>query len=128
MNSSFTDLGLWNVFANTDLPSPQDSIRSILCEQHQSPGLSCSDEALLPLSIALIKTPGLRDLGHSAPYLHNGSKNSLEDTLNHYATQSDLARNGSIRNGAKQLQSIALNENDKQAIVQFLKSLNEDYN
>ena len=32
----------------------------------------------LPLTIALFKTPNLRDLGSSQPYLHTGRMNTIE--------------------------------------------------
>ncbi|MGZ8386325.1 MAG: hypothetical protein ACXWWI_10210, partial [Nitrospira sp.] len=33
--TTLTDLGLWNVFANPDMPAPQDKIRNILCDDAQ---------------------------------------------------------------------------------------------
>jgi cytochrome c peroxidase len=38
-----------------------------------------SDTALLDRAIARFKTPGLRDLSHSAPYMHNGQFATLND-------------------------------------------------
>ncbi len=66
----WTDLGVWNIFANPDMPTPQATIRALLCESKHP--CSVSDAALLDRAIARFKTPGLRDLGHSAPYMHNG--------------------------------------------------------
>ena len=40
-----------------------------------------NDAALLDGAVALFKTPGLRDLGHSGPYLHDGSADTLEDVV-----------------------------------------------
>ena len=34
--------------------------------------------------IRAFKTPTLRDVSHTAPYMHNGSINSLEDVIKHY--------------------------------------------
>jgi cytochrome c peroxidase len=53
-------------------------------------GLSSSDRgrgAVLRLEAAeyAFKTPGLRELGRSAPYMHDGSLATLEDVLRHYA-------------------------------------------
>src|SRR6185369_15054809 len=78
----YTDLGLWNVFANPDMPVPQERIRSIICEQFKS--ADCSNNALLSFTIASFKTPGLRDLGHSAPYMHNGRVDDLEAVITQY--------------------------------------------
>src|SRR5712692_26076 len=38
----------------------------------------------LPVAEHAFKTPGLREIGRSAPYMHDGSLATLEDVLNHY--------------------------------------------
>ena len=86
-----------------------------------------SDNILLNRAIARFKTPGLRDLGHSAPYMHNGQFDRLNDIVQFYRDVSQQARAGSLRNGASQLQGIALIGNDMSPLVAFLESLNEDY-
>jgi len=123
--TTFTDLGVWNVFANPDMPEPQDKIRNILCDDEQPCSVSQSD--LLNRAIARSKTPGLRDLGHSAPFMHNGQFDTIEDVIRFYIEMSDLSREGKLRNGALQLQGISLKDEDVVSVVAFLKSLNEDY-
>lgn len=120
-----TDLGVWNIFANPDMPAPQTTIRALLCQERPAP---CpSDKDLLPGTIASFKTPGLRDLGHSAPYMHHGQFESIERVLAFYIDSADLARQGKLRNGAPALAGIALVRQDLTPLVAFLKSLNEDY-
>ncbi|MFZ3014445.1 MAG: hypothetical protein WA045_12150, partial [Nitrospira sp.] len=123
--TTLTDLGLWNVFANPDMPMPQDKIRNILCEDEQP--CAASQGELLNRAIARFKTPGLRDLGHSEPFMHNGQFDTLDDVIDFYIDISDQARAGTLRNGAPQLQGIALKSRDIAPLVAFLKSLNEDY-
>lgn len=123
--TTLTDLGLWNVFANPDMPAPQDKIRNLLCDDEQPCSVSQSD--LLNRAIARFKTPGLRDLGHSAPFMHNGQFDTLEDVIRFYIEMSDLSRDGKLRNGALQLQGISLKDEDVVSVVAFLKSLSEDY-
>jgi hypothetical protein len=120
-----TDLGVWNVFANPDMPGPQTKIRTILCDD-QVP-CPASNAILLDRAIARFKTPGLRDLSHSAPYMHNGQFDTLNDIVVFYRGVSAQSRAGSLRNGAAQLQGIALIAGDVASLVAFLKSLNEDY-
>lgn len=43
-------------------------------------------EISLPNDIGKFKVPSLRNIAKTAPYMHNGSLNSLEDVLNHYTT------------------------------------------
>lgn len=123
--TSLIDLGVWNVFANADMPGPQTKIRSILCDDQVPCPLS--DATLLDRAIARFKTPGLRDLSHSAPYMHNGQFDTLNDIAEFYRDTSAQARSTTLRNGAIQLQGIALNAGDVGSLVAFLKSLNEDY-
>ncbi len=123
--TTLTDLGLWNVFANPDMPEPQDKIRNILCDDEQPCSLSQSD--LLNRAIARFKTPGLRDLGHSAPFMHNGQFDTLDDVIEFYKDVSDQARADMLRNSADNLQGIALTDSDVAPLVAFLNSLNEDY-
>lgn len=122
---SLTDLGIWNVFANPDIPGPQAKIRTLLCDGQ----LPCplSDGALLDRAIARFKTPGLRDLSHSAPYMHNGQFDTLDDIVQFYRAVSTQARSTTLRNGATQLQGIALVPGDVAPLIAFLQSLNEDY-
>lgn len=124
--TTLTDLGVWNIFANPDNPNPQAKIRSILCDDQ----LPCplSDAVLLDRAIARFKTPGLRDLSHSAPYMHNGQFDTVENVIAFYIGMSNLARAGTLRNGADPLQGIALQPaTDVAPLAAFLKSLNEDY-
>ncbi len=122
---TLTDLGLWNVFANPDMPNPQAKIRAILCDDQVPCPLS--DSALLDRAVARFKTPSLRDPDHSAPFMHNGQFDTLENIIDFYIEVSDQSRAGTLRNGDTQLQGIALKPNDVAPLVAFLKSLDEDY-
>ena len=126
-NRSLTDLGLWNIFANADFPKPQPRLTQMLCAQLAGTVPDCSAATLLPRTLALFKTPGLRDLGHSGPYMHNGTFDTLEQVIDFYRVNSNLNRAGTLRNGARELSGIALKPGDVAALAAFLKSLNEDY-
>lgn len=120
---SRTDLGLWNVFANPDVPAPQNALRSLLVEQLDLPG--ASDGELLPATIALFKTLRLRDLADSGPYMHSGAFDSLDDLVVHYRGFSKLARGGQVRNAAPELAQMDFVGGA--SLVAFLRSLTEDY-
>ena len=117
------DLGLWNVFANPDQPRSQPALRRLLSGE----GPLASDETLLPQTVALFKTPSLRGLAFSGPYLHTGRKDTLEDVIEFYIRMSNLARAGKLRNAAPELSGIFLTEEDIEPLAAFLRSLNEDY-
>ena len=125
-NPLLTDLGLWNIFANADFPAPQKKIRAILCAEHL-PQPCPDDSTLLDEALARFKTPALRDLGHAAPYMHNGQFDTLGAIIRFYIGSAAQARQGTLRNGAGDLQGIALIQADIAPLVAFLKSLNEDY-
>ncbi len=118
----WVDLGLWNVFANPDLPKPQANLLNIL----KGHGRNTFVE-LLPETVAQFKTPGLRDPGQSNPYLHTGRMDSLEAVVEFYRQFSDRARAGQVRNGAPELSGIELQEEDVAPLAAFLRALNEDY-
>ncbi|MEZ4216135.1 MAG: hypothetical protein R3E88_06635 [Myxococcota bacterium] len=137
------DLGLWNVFANPDFPAPQERLGARLCDEalaHAPASVQrsarvrarwiareCTAPRLLPTALARFKTPGLRDLGHSAPYFHDGQSATLEDVVRFYDAAGELARRGKLRNGAPELRAIRLDDDDVDALVRFLMSLDEDY-
>ncbi len=117
------DLGLWNVFANPEVPGPQGALRVLLREGRGD----LTDEDLLPLTVALFKTPGLRDLEDSAPYFHSGMVDTLADALHFYHEMAHLSRNGAVVNGDLELSGILLSPLDSNAVETFLRSLTEDY-
>lgn len=123
MRPGYADLGLWNVLANPDLPKPQPAILALLGRERTGGGSS----AALALAIGCFKTPSLRDLGHSAPYLHSGRADSLDQVIAHYVEFSARARAGTMRNPDARLRGIVIGAGDVRPLVLFLKSLNEDY-
>jgi cytochrome c peroxidase len=125
-----TDLGVWNIYANADVTNQrlQLFLASSICRAH-SVHRSCSSQSnLLDASIGLFKTPPLRDLGQSAPYLHTGGKDTIEDVLAFYQKVSGQLRDGTLRSGAPELGGIGLTDGDIPKLAAFLRSLNEDYN
>lgn len=120
-----TDLGLWNVFANSDFPGPQEQIRRTLARTIET---QLPENELLPKTLAMFKTPGLRDLLHSAPYFHNGGKDTFTEVLQFYIDMSVLAREGKVRNVDPELPRIHLAPGDVAPLRAFLRAFSEDYN
>lgn len=116
------DLGLWNVFANPDFPGPQPSLRRALAPLGDTP------ESVLPKTLAYFKTPTLRDLGQSAPYLHTGRKRELEEVIGFYIDSARKTRQGKLRNPSPEFSNIFLADGDIDPLAAFLRALNEDYN
>ncbi len=116
------DLGLWNIYANSDYPEPQKQLQRILCKVS-----TCDPEKTLPLAIGRFKTPTLRDLGQSGPYLHSGRMKTIEDVLTFYQKVSALSRKGTLRNSDTAIAGISIDNDDAAALAAFLHALNEDY-
>lgn len=124
----YTDLGLWNVFANPDMPAPQEKLKNIMCMQSSIfIKNKCNNAAILKNTVAAFKTPVLRDLGHSSPYMHTGQFLDLQQAVRFYITSSNLAKNKNLLNAEEKISNINLSEKDIKPLVAFLKSLNEDY-
>jgi len=90
-------------------------------------GSGCTAESLLPMTVARFKTPILRDLGHSNPYMHNGSLDSIENVVVFYLDVAAQARKGLLRNTPPEFAAMAIQSMDITPLVAFLASLNEDY-
>ena len=70
---------------------------------------------------ALFKVPSLRNIELTAPYMHDGSLNTLEEVIEHYQTggknhphKSDL------------IQPLGLTDSEKVDLIEFLKSLTDE--
>ena len=120
-----TDLGAWNIFMNGDYPASQDALHRSFCQN--GTGCKTADQAL-EHAIAAFKTPTLRDLGHSAPYMHNGQISDLHASVAFYLAASASSQSGTIRNADPELREIRITPKDVEPLVRFLISLYEDYN
>ena len=85
-----------------------------------------SDDVFLRRMIATFKTPTLRNLSYTQPYFHNGSIQTLEETLGEIIRLSDMARAGRVREGDEELAKIRIGAAEIAPLVAFLSSLNED--
>jgi len=69
------------------------------------------------------KTPTLRDIALTAPYMHNGAYNTLEEVVEHYDA-GGFKNAGTISEDLKS--SLELSDRDKKALVAFMKALTGD--
>jgi cytochrome c peroxidase len=126
------DLGLWNVFENPDVAdrARRAALKQAACRaigQKACRKAGRRDSGLLDTTVAAFKTPGLRDLGHSEPYMHDGGMRTLEEVAEFYARTSTLARAGQLRNAPAQLRRITVTAEDVVPLAAFLRALNEDF-
>jgi cytochrome c peroxidase len=106
----YADLGYWNF---VDLNGPD-----------RLPGESAAD--FLRRMIGAIKTPTLRNLAYSYPYMHNGVYPTLDDVISEIIDMSELSRAGKVRSADPELSRIKINPSNTPALLAFLKTLNDD--
>lgn len=121
-NPSATDLGMWNIYANPDFPEPQKTMQALLCDSG-----ACDPNDVLLRAIGRFKTPTLRDLEDSGPFLHTGNKKSVEEVVSFYVQMSKLANAGTLRNADPAISGVSIDDQDAAALAAFLRSLTEDY-
>ncbi|HEY6333294.1 MAG TPA: cytochrome c peroxidase [Blastocatellia bacterium] len=105
-----TDLGYWN-FVKLDSP-----------ERHSGE----SDSAFLRRMIATFKTPTLRNLAYSQPYMHNGMYPTLEDAVTEIMRAGEMARAGRLRSADEKLARVKIRETDIRTLTTFLSTLNQN--
>ena len=115
-----TDLGVWNVYANQDMPGPQAALERTL-----NPAGTRSKAEVLELSLARFKTTTVRNLGVTAPYLHTGHLGTIEEVIEFYRRMSDLAREGKMRNAPPEYFGMRLAAEDTVPLAAFLRALEE---
>ncbi len=71
------------------------------------------------------KTPTLRNVSKTAPYMHNGSFNSLNDVLDFYNEGGGAGLGITIENQTLPSDKLNLTSIEKQSIIAFLKTLND---
>lgn len=100
---NFTDGSFMNLGIGMDKPNP-DLGRYYVTKKEEDKGA--------------FKTPTLRDIEHTAPYMHDGSLKTLEDVVEHYDK-------GGIKNKwlDAQMKPLNLTKQDKADLVAFMKAL-----
>ncbi len=64
------------------------------------------------------KTPTLRDIALTAPYMHNGAYRTLDEVVDHYNRGGDDKENLDPN-----IKPLGLTEQEKEDLVQFMKTL-----
>jgi cytochrome c peroxidase len=111
MGFNFTDNG----FHNIGVKEPSgiiDEGRWAAVSKDFPPGFK------LKVLVGAFKTPTLRDVELTSPYLHNGMYKSLEEVVEHYDRGGDDPENSDPN-----IKKLNLTEAEKKDIVAFLKSL-----
>ena len=76
-------------------------------------------------AVGAIKTPTLRHLGSTEPYMHNGAYRTLESALLQHITSAHAARAGTLRNADPELARMTIARDSIAPLFAFLNALNE---
>ena len=84
-----------------------------------------SDAAFLDRMLGTFKTPTLRNLQQTDPYMHNGAYDDIEATVREIVRINQLARAGKMRAIDDDYRLMNLSEDDVPALTEFLHSFEE---
>lgn len=76
-------------------------------------------------SFGMFKTPGLRNVARTAPYMHNGVFNTLEEVIDFYNDGGGRGRGLEVFSQDTKVAKLNLSEQQKKDLVSFLKALND---
>ena len=115
---AFHNTGLYNVAGPNSYPAPNVGIYEFTKQ---------------PSDIGKFKVPTLRNIALTAPYMHDGSANTLDDVLDHYAAGGRMiasgpnSGNGSLNpNKDPLIHGFKLSPQDRADLVAFLNSLTDE--
>jgi cytochrome c peroxidase len=116
--ASYHNTGLYNLDGNGAYPAANTGVFAISGE---------------PLDMGSFKAPTLRNIAVTAPYMHDGSIETLEGVLDHYgAGGRHIASGGNAGRGSENplksqfVPGFVLNSEEKLAVLAFLSSLTDE--
>lgn len=112
-------------FGKTDaevigVPAGADSLHPVLDEDEGKYNLYKVD-----LHIRAFKTPGLRNIGLTAPYMHNGAFKTLEDVVEFYNRGGGAGLGLDVSNQTLAADKLNLSAYEKKSLVAFMKTLTD---
>lgn len=108
----FHNTGLYNVNGTGDLPGPDKGL---------------ANETGRSADTGRFRTPALRNIAVTAPYMHDGSIASLADVIAHYAAGGRAAIGGSASPRRSPLViGFDISQAEKQQLLRFLESLTDE--
>ncbi len=79
----------------------------------------------IPELLYAFKTPGIRNIEKTGPYMHNGAYKTLEQVVTFYHKGGGVGIGIDLPNQSLPFDSLTLNEQEKNAIVAFMRALTD---
>ncbi len=102
------DLGYWNFVERPEAASEREEGDSFLAD-----------------AVGAFKTPTLRNLKYTDPYMHNGAYRTLEEAVAQKVKACALAKSGALRSGDGALSVMNITNEDIAPLIAFLTTLND---
>jgi cytochrome c peroxidase len=109
--------GLYNVDGNGAYPSDNPGLYEITGQRRD---------------MGRFKAPSLRNIAVTAPYMHDGSIETLEDVLRHYEAGGRYAEEGTLRGDGRRnpykstfIKGFSLSDEERAEVLAFLQSLTD---
>lgn len=117
-NPPFHNTGLYNIDGLGGFPFPNRGVFEV---------------TTVASDMGKFRAPSLRNVAVTAPYMHDGSKATLEAVLDHYASGGTVTPSGPNAGDGRAnpyksdlISRISLSEQDKADLIAFLKTLTDD--
>lgn len=114
----FHNTGLYNIDGLGGFPAPNRGVYEV---------------SLIASDMGKFRAPSLRNVAVTAPYMHDGSKATLEEVLDHYANGGTVITSGPYAGDGRAnpyksdlISRINLTAQDKADLIAFLKTLTDD--
>ncbi len=88
---------------------------------YEAPNRGLYEQTQRPEDIGKFRTPSLRNIAVTAPYMHDGSLATLEKVIDHYAAGGKMEH----ANKSRILHPLTLSAEDKRDLIDFLMSLTD---
>jgi len=79
----------------------------------------------MPQHLYAFKTPSLRNIEFTSPYMHNGVYTKLEEVIDFYHKGGGVGHGFDIKNQTLPFDSLSLSQNDKNDLLKFMLSLSD---
>lgn len=123
-DNKFHNIGVAMKAVNFEALARRAAVETDVARLTREPGAAELGRYLVtkqPKDIGAFKTPGLREIAHTAPYMHDGSEPTLESMIDFY--DKGGAPNPNLDGGMRPL---GLTVEERKDLVEFLKALTSD--
>lgn len=130
----FSDATLTETTADREIPFHNTGLYNLTgLLSYPAPNVGIYEFTRNPTDVGRFKTPTLRNIALTAPYMHDGSIATLEGVLDHYASGGRTIASGPYAgrgrdnpNKDERVHGFEITPRDRSDVIEFLKTLTDD--